>query len=51
MTPLTRFFARILPGPVAIGALALAYAGMMFAILVAGEVKQVDIIYVDVRDE
>ena len=51
MTPISRFLLRILPRPAAVGALALVYAAMMAAIVVAGDVEREDIIYVDVRDQ
>ena len=51
MTPLSRFFERLLPRPLAIVALAMAYAGMMFSVLVAGEVEQREIIYIDVHGD
>lgn len=51
MTPLFRLFARVMPRPVALVALALAYAAMIAAILVAGTVESGEMIYTDVRGD
>lgn len=51
MTPLAQLLARFLPKALVAPALALAYAGMMFAILVAGSVRDTEVIYVDVRGD
>lgn len=51
MTPLARFLRRFLPAPLVTLALALAYALMMFSILISRNVEMNNNIYVDVRGD
>ena len=48
MTPLARYFARFLPNWLVAPALALAYAAMLFSLVVRGEEAPVDNVYADV---
>lgn len=51
MTPLARLLARLLPAPLVVPALALAYAAMLASLFIAGANEADQIIYVDVRGE
>jgi hypothetical protein len=51
MTPLARILARYLPDWMIAPALAIAYAAMIFSVIVVSDLRQEDIIYVDVRGD
>jgi len=51
MTPLARSLARYLPRALIGPALAIAYAGMLLSVVVAGGNEEEDIIYIDVTGQ
>jgi hypothetical protein len=47
MTPLARILARLMPRPLLVPALALAYGVMIISLLVARQIDRADIVYID----